>query len=147
MVIQQVFNNTVNPDASNLSDRFTDAIAFFISAPLLTDEIEIDVFLQIYLDNSSIRNIPLGRIEEQVMWINSIDTEIIQAINYEFVDTNLEMALLFLPSEAFTLEAFIVKKNITLNSLKKQLDDIAKAISSPIETTPSTDEILQGYNF
>jgi hypothetical protein len=110
MALTPVFNSTLDPTQPNLSSRFRDAVAFFIAAPLLSDEVEIDVFLQLYLPFNQVRNIPLGKISEQAVLLNLTDTESISVIPEEFMDTDLEMALLFLPSQAFTLQAYVITK-------------------------------------
>lgn len=135
MGVQIVFSGIVNPTILNLSERFKDAIGFFISAPLLDTEVEIDVFLQIYLSIEQIRNIPLGKITEQAVLLNLTDTESVSIIPEEFQDTDLEMALLFLPSESFTLQAFIITKDVTLNSLSEQLIEINRRLNEiPVNT-------------
>ncbi len=134
MGVQQVFSGTTNPTSPNLSERFKDAIGFFISAPLIDIEIEIDVFLQIYLLDEKIRNIPLGKVTEQAVLLNLTDTESVSIIPEEFQDTNLEMSLLFLPSQSFTLEAFVLTKEITLTNLSQQITDLQEQIADTIST-------------
>lgn len=135
MALTQVFNSTTNPTQPNLSSRFTDAIAFFIIAPDLTVEVEIDVFLQIYLPFNQVRNIPLGKISEQTVLLNLTDTETLSVIPEELIDTDLEMSLLFLPSQAFALEAWIVTKQVTLLALQQQLVDIESDLNQIIQNT------------
>ena len=70
MAVTQIYSNVVNPTEPNLSSRFTNAIAFYISAPLISSEVEIDVFLQLYLPSNQVRNILLGKITEQAVLLN-----------------------------------------------------------------------------
>ena len=128
MAVQLVFNGILNPATVNLSVKFTDAIAFYIEAPILDGDVEIDVFLQLYLPNNKVRNIPLGKLEEQAILLNQTDTETASFIPYEYQDTTLEMALLFLPSEAFTLQAFVITKEVTLLGIQDQLAVISQQI-------------------
>ena len=132
MGVQIVFSGIVNPTIPNLSERFKDAIGFFIAAPLLDTEVEIDVFLQIYLPNEKIRNIPLGKITEQAVLLNLTDTESVSIIPEEFQDTDLEMALLFLPSDSFTLEVFAITKDVTLSSINQQLEELKNKLDNGI---------------
>lgn len=126
MALTQVFNGSTIPTQPNLSSRFKDAIAFFIVAPDLSVEVEIDVFLQIYLPFNQVRNIPLGKITEQAVLLNLTDTESVSVIPEQFQDTDFEMSLLFLPSQAFTLEAWVITKQVTLSALQQQLVEIAQ---------------------
>lgn len=143
MAVQIVFQNNLNPSSENLSARFIGATAFYIAAPFISVELQIDVFLQVYfpaIAGEQVRVIPLGRIEEQAVVLNIIDTETTQLIPSEFVDTDLEMALLFLASDSTFIQAAIVKPNCTLNTLCASLDlinDRLAAIETLI-TSPAT---------
>ena len=111
MAVQTVFSDNLDPSNFNLSDRFIDAVAFYIDAPLIDSELEIDVFLQVYFPSNSgerVRNLPLGKITEQSILLNQTDTESVVAISQEFLGTGVEMALLFLASSNTYLEAYII---------------------------------------
>lgn len=130
MALQQIYSNNLDFSQPNLTDRFTDAIAFFINTPLSDFELEIDCFLQVYFKTESgeiSRNLPLGKIEEQAILLNKIDTETLFFIPQEFVNSNLEMALLFLASDTTFLEVFVVKKEI---NLQQELDKINQKLNS-----------------
>ena len=60
------------------------------------------------------RNYPLGKIEEQTILLNITDTESLVSIPQEFLDTGLEMALLFLASDTTFFEVFVIQKNYNL---------------------------------
>jgi hypothetical protein len=123
---QLVFSGNLNPATPNLSVRFTSAIGFFIQVPNSFDvELEIDVFLQVYLPSilgEVVRSIPLGKIEEQAILLNITDTETFNVIPYELQNTNLEMALLFLASDNFFLYAEAIKPDCNLCTVSSQLD-------------------------
>lgn len=127
MATQIVFNDNLNPSSANLSSRFTEASAFFIEAPLLNVELEIDVFLQVYLPGilgETTRNIPLGKIESSAIRLNITDTETANLIPLEYQNTNLEMALLFLASDTTYLYALIIKPECNLCLLQNQLNQL-----------------------
>lgn len=127
MATQVVFSNNLDPSSANLSSRFTEASSFFIEAPLLGAELEIDVFLQVYLPGifgETARNIPLGKIESQAILLNVTDTETANLIPLEYQNTNLEMALLFLASDTTFLYALVVKPDCNLCLLKDQLEQL-----------------------
>jgi carbohydrate-binding DOMON domain-containing protein len=126
MGIQQVFSNNLDASIVNLSNRFTDAIAFYVDTPLSNFELEIDCYLQIYLPTNNqekVRVIPLGKIEEQSILLNLVDTESVVFIPEEYQDTGLEMALLFVPSNFTTVyfEVFVIKKIINLQIIGERL--------------------------
>lgn len=122
-----VYSNNLSPSAPNLSTRFTDATSFFIHAPLIGAgiELEIDVFLQVYLPygigQELVRNLPLGKIEEQTVFLNITDTETLNTIPQEYLNSNLEMALLFLATDTTFLEAIIIKPQLTLTDIYQDL--------------------------
>ncbi len=65
MALKIVYSSNLNPTQPNITERFTNAVGFFINAPLLDAELEIDCFLQVYLPlvfEEQARNYPLGKI-------------------------------------------------------------------------------------
>lgn len=127
MAVQIVFQNNLNPAVENLSSRFVGATAFYIAAPFLSVEYQIDVFLQVYfpaITGEQVRAIPLGQIEEQAILLNVTDTERVQTIPSEFVDTGLEMALLFLSSDSTFIQAAIIKPSCSLTDVCSSLDAV-----------------------
>ena len=141
MALTRVFRGRTDPTQPNLSARFTDATAFYIAAPFVDIEVEIDVFLQVYLPLGAVRNIPLGKISEQAVLLNLTDTESVSLIPQEFLDANLEMALLFLPSQEFILEAFVISKDVNLTDIQTQLTEISQQIGE-LETINNQNQDL-----
>lgn len=131
MASQLVFSGNLDPAAPNLSVRFNEAIGFFIQAPSLNAELEIDVFLQVYLPSilgETVRSIPLGKIEAQAILLNITDTETFNCIPYELQNTGVEMALLFLASDTTFLYAEVIKPNCNLCVIATELDGINQKI-------------------
>ncbi len=127
MVLQTVFNNTLNPTTGSLTARFTNATAFYINAPLLPDELELDVFLQVYFPTTSgerVRNLALGKLKDGQIKLNEVDTETVVTIPNEFLDSGLEMALFFLASESITLEVYVLGQDCTLCELENKIDSL-----------------------
>ena len=127
MVLQTVFNNTLNPTTGSLTARFTNATAFYINAPLLPDELELDVFLQVYFPTTSgerVRNLALGKLKDGQIKLNEVDTETVVPIPNEFLDSGLEMALFFLASESITLEVYVLGQDCTLCELENKIDSL-----------------------
>ena len=119
MVLQQIYSNNLDPSQPNLTQRFSNAIGFFIDVPLLSSELEIDVFLQVYFNlggREVARILPIAKIEEQAILLNKTDTETLFTIPQELVDSNTEMALLFLSSDNTYLEVYIVKSSLDIKN-------------------------------
>lgn len=136
MVVRQIYSNNLNGDEPNISERFSNAVGFIIDTPLLDSELQIDCFLQVYFPTESsekIKNYPLGKIEEQVVLLNLTDTESLVSIPSEFLDTDLEMALLFLGGNSIFLEAFVIEKKYNLSeeltAIKESLSTIQQSNS------------------
>lgn len=124
MALLQVFSNNLVPFDSNLSVRFTKAKAFYLDASLIAGELEIDVFLQVYIPTVSgetLRNLPLTN-------LIPADTETLITIPSEYVDSDLEMALAFFASDSTYLEAFVLGAEVTLNTLDSKLNQITQLI-------------------
>lgn len=132
MAVQTVFNGLLDPSQPNITARFVDATGFYLHAPLLSSEVEIDVFLQVYFPQivgERVRNLPLGKLSENSLLLNQADTESVTPIPAEFVDTQYEMALLLLPSEAFTLEVVVIKPNCTVLTLCLDIADLQQDVT------------------
>ena len=132
MALQTVFSSNLDPAKENLSTRFVDATAFYIDAPLIDSELEIDVFLQVYfpvLGGERTRVLSIGKISEASILLNVTDTESVVTIPSEYVGTGLEMALLFLASSNTYLEAYAIGKNCTLCQLKAEVEAIKTILS------------------
>ncbi|MEO0834784.1 MAG: hypothetical protein AAFY16_02095 [Cyanobacteria bacterium J06642_3] len=138
MALLTVFSNNLSPATGSLTSRFTNAAAFYIDAPLITSELEIDVFLQVYFPtatNERVRNLALGKLKDGQIKLNETDTETVVPIPDEFIDSGLEMALFFLSSSATFLEVYVLGKDCTLCevsnevlALGNRLDDIESKI-------------------
>lgn len=156
MALEIVFQNNLAPDSENLSTRFIDATGFYIAAPFLSSEYQIDVYLQLYLTTQTdeqVRVLSLGTIEEKAVWLNIIDTERFQTIPTELLSTGVEMALLFLSSDETFIQAAIVKPECTisdvcssLSAIEARLTAIENALNStPVENTAPTQSQQQFF--
>ncbi|MEO1692186.1 MAG: hypothetical protein AAFR63_11755 [Cyanobacteria bacterium J06631_6] len=145
MVLQTVFSNNLNPATGSLTARFMNATAFYIDAPLLNAEMEIDVFLQVYFPSQSgerLRNLPLGKLKDGIIKLNETDTETVVPIPNEFVDSGLEMALFFLSSDETFIEVYILGKDCTLCNLDLKIDAILENLET-IGSEDFADNLLQ----
>ncbi len=133
MAIQTVFSDNLDPGNGSLSARFINATGFYIDAPLISEELEIDVFLQVYLPANSgerIRNLPLGKLVEGQIKLNQTDTETIAAIPYEYVGSGLEMALFFLASSTTYIEAYAVGSDCTLCQIREEILALSQEVNA-----------------
>lgn len=151
MVLQQIYSRNLDPSQPNLTQRFSNAIGFFIDVPLIDDELEIDVFLQVYFNlggREVARILPIARIEEQAILLNKTDTETLFTIPSELIDSSSEMALLFLSSDTTFLEVYIVKQSYNLNDeLKIIKDKLDLILSRQREVIVSTNDTQQQFFF
>lgn len=147
MASQLVFSGNLDPANPNLSIRFVGATSFFIQAPSLAGELEIDCFLQVYLPGivgETARNIPLGKIEAQAITLNIADTETASVIPAEFLDTGLEMALLFLASDTTFLYVTVIQPDCSLCSISGQINQVQNSLDQVlVGQTEFTNQINQ----
>lgn len=133
MALQIVFQNNLSPGTINLSSRFTDATGFYISAPFIANQYQIDVYLQIYFPTETVeqvRVISLGLIEETAILLNQINTERVSAIPIEYLNTGYEMALAFVSSDETFIQAAIIKPECTLSTVCNSLDSLKITLSN-----------------
>lgn len=145
MAIQTVFSDNLDPNNGSLTDRFKNATAFYIDIPLLAFELEIDVYLQVYFPTQlgeRLRNLKLGSIADGEIRLNQTDTETVVPIPNEFIDSGLEMALFFTPSEPIFLEVFVLGKDVTVKSLDLKLDRIVNRLDNLETSNENLDLVL-----
>lgn len=133
MALLTVFNSSLNPTTGSLTARFTNATAFYINAPLLSSELELDVFLQVYFPATSgekVRNLALGKLKDGQIKLNEVDTETVVPIPNEFLDSGLEMALFFLASESITLEVYVLGQDCTLCELENRIASLDSKLTT-----------------
>lgn len=136
MALITVFSDNLNPSAGSLTSRFTNATAFYIDAPLLGAELEIDCFLQVYFPagpGERVRNLRLGSLKDGVIKLNETDTETVIPIPNEFVDSDLEMALFFLSSDTTFLEVYVLGAECGLKNDVLALGDRLDALEAKID--------------
>lgn len=136
MALQLLYSDTLSPTSGTLTDRFSGATGFYIDAPSILEEIEIDVFLQVYIvtqAGESPRNYPLGKLKDGEIKLNETDTETIKSIPKEFLESGLEMAFLFLPSEAIPLDVWVVFPDCDLCEIKAQIQAFQDTVASEFD--------------
>ncbi len=133
MAIQLLYSDNLDPDSGSLTARFSGATGFYIDAPTLGAELEIDVFLQVYLvdgEGETPRNLALGKLKDGEIKLNETDTETVTPIPDEFLDTGMEMALFFLPSEVVALDVWLVVPDCNLCTIDTGLSALSTTINN-----------------
>ena len=85
MALLTVFSDNLDPENGSLTARFTNATAFYIDAPLLGAELEIDAYLQVYFPTAigeRVRNLPLGKLKDGEIKLNEIDSISVETIGF-----------------------------------------------------------------
>ena len=146
MAVQTVFSSNLDPAAENLTIRFTNATGFYITAPFLNAELEIDVFLQVYFPTplgEQVRNLPLSKIESQAILLNVTDTQSLVTIPSEYRDTGLEMALLFLASSTTFLQVVVVSPDCSLCELDNRIDALQQQLTNGLNQLTQNQAAMQ----
>jgi len=117
----RVFNRSMTPASINRSDRFLGADFLYIIAPDSTAEIEMDVFLQIFLPFGEQRKIQLES-PSILATVNQVNTETVARIPIEF--KGYEMYLALTPTSSDFLEVWVSGSTSPCEELGDQLDRI-----------------------
>lgn len=112
-----IFNQTTVSDAENRSIEFTSGLGFYLIAPTIADEIEIDIFLQVQLSPSIVRQV---RLEP----MNLSNTERLTLIPSQLANLGLPMYLAIFPSEAIDLEIILLQPISPLEEITELLDKL-----------------------
>lgn len=97
----RIYNGLLSTAQANVSDTFRDATFLYLVAPDITEQFEIDCFLNIGV---SIFNKRLIRLEN----LNVMNTELCTPIPLEYRFSGMDMNLVMYPSEGINLEAYAV---------------------------------------
>ncbi len=141
MAIQLLFDGTLNPLTGTLTNRFSGATGFYIDAPNISSEIEIDVFLQVYVVTQAgeqPRNLALGKLKDGVIALNQTDTETISLIPSEYLESGLDMAFFFIPSEAIELDIWIVLPDCNLCGIETRLTALSDRLNQRLNNIETT---------
>jgi len=129
-VTTSIFNGQLQPTGTN-TDTFTNADYALIITPTLQDDISIDAFLQLELDNQQ-RLIPLSP-------VNVLDNNFITLIPRQFtVGNQFNLYMFVIPSEPINAEILIVNNNddrideilSTVKSIEQEQDIVTDVIAS-----------------
>lgn len=118
-----IFNGTTTPNSENNSANFTAGIGFYLIAPTSTDEIEIDIYLQVELTVNVTRMV---RLEP----LNISNTERLTVIPPQLRDLGLPMYLAIFPSEAINLEILLLQPVCTEAIICNQLTQINQKVDA-----------------
>lgn len=116
MTITQIYSGSSNSGIAN-TDLFIDGSALFLVAPDLTDEVEIDFYLQIEVGT-----------ENRLLKLNPeyrLDTVVLYPVPDELRGCNLNMYGVILTTFPVALEVYVIFKEFDIQSkLEEILDEV-----------------------
>lgn len=125
MAVSQVYSGTLQPNILNQTLKFQNSIGILINAPDITDEIEINFYLQIepfeqFSDNRLIQLNP----EYQA---NTLTCYTIPA---EYQYTGLNLYGVILASFSIACEVWVIAQDLNLETITDQLNNIELELSN-----------------
>ena len=139
---QKVFSGDANTNIVNRTDNLNSAVAFYVLAPDITDELEIDFYLQLEVSTDKNQRI---RITPDNFASSLLVYEIPQ--QYQGLDLNIYGA--FLVSFNLSLEVWAITSEVSLKAIKEKIDLLEELIQQSTEqlTTEINDnETASGIN-
>ncbi|AUC61800.1 hypothetical protein AA637_11870 [Cyanobacterium sp. HL-69] len=112
MTIAQIYSGTPNNGIAN-TDLFIDGSAIFMVAPDLTDEVELDFYLQVEIDT-----------ENRLLKLNPeyrLDTVVLFPVPDELRNCNLNMYGVILTTFPVAIEVYVIFKNTDTEELLQQI--------------------------
>lgn len=129
-MLSRVFNGVADPSQENLTEPFRNATGILMVAPDITDEIEVDFYLN--LDVSATtgkgRTIPLLENPDY-----RLDTMICFPISQEFQSTNIDMVGAFLVSQPINIEIWLLTPEVSLETVDEKIEDVLNLIQQLTE--------------
>lgn len=117
MTVTRVYNGTPNNETITFTEPITDAVAIYAIAPDITDEIEIDFYLQLEISPSSNR---LIRLNDNF----TLDTIVVYPIPLAFQDLQeLTVYGAFTSSLNVNIEIWVVDKETAIEDLLQEIYD------------------------
>lgn len=118
MSLTRVFNGTLDSSTLNITDSFKDATGLFMVMPSITDEFELDFYLQLEVESIAGSNRLIRLIETFRQ-----DTILVFAIPLEFQLTGLSMHGTLLPTVNLPCEVWVIHQEVTLKTVYELLED------------------------
>lgn len=127
-----VFNQVTNANSEDVSTTFTSGVGFYLISPTITDEIEIDIFLQVRVTATVTRMV---RLEP----LNLSTTERITVIPQQLRSLGLPMYLSIFSSEAVLLEVLLLQPTHSLATIGTELTIVNQKLDSLTAKVDSID--------
>ncbi len=135
MSIERIYSGAGSGDAILNTDSFRNGKAIYIIAPNITDELEIDFYLQVDIGDQQRRLLTLTNDFRA-------DTVRFFVIPEELINSNLDLYVAFSNTLGITIEIFVVLADITLESISDDLQEITNGIANIAEDT-TTEEAIE----
>ena len=116
-----VFNGRATKNKFNLTDSLADVTAIYINAPDISDELDIDFYLQLAVSPSNNQIIPLT-------FSNLLNTLLVYEIPEEYRDTGFNIYGVVIVSFNVTLEIWGITKDISVKSVDEKIDILTQQI-------------------
>jgi hypothetical protein len=134
MTIELIYSGVPSTNTITNTQKFINGKAIYLVAPDITDEVEIDFYLQLEISNSDNRLITLN--EEF-----RADTLRVFTIPEQYQDTNLELYGAFTNTLNIALEIYVILADVTLESISDDLQEVINGISGIAEDRETEETI------
>jgi hypothetical protein len=134
MTIELIYSGVPSTNTITNTQKFTNGKAIYLLAPDITDEVEIDFYLQLEISNSDNRLVTLN--EEF-----RADTVRIFTIPEQYQDTNLELYGAFTNTLNIALEIYVILADVSLQIIADDLQEVINGIDNIAEDTTTEETI------
>jgi hypothetical protein len=123
MTIKRVFNGAISPNSYGISDLIEDALSIYIVNPDSTNEVNLDLFLQLEINIFENRQIRLSD------GITEINTETLINIPNEYSYCELNKRIAIYSSFTVNIEVYCIYQEFSidtslLNTIKGKIDNL-----------------------
>ena len=141
MTIELIYSGVPSTNSITNTQKFTNGKAIYLVAPDITDEVEIDFYLQLEIGIDDNRLITLN--EEF-----RADSIRVFTIPEQYQDSDLELYGAFTNTLNIALEIYVILADITLKSLSQQVNEIKDTLAQiqQSQATELTSEVAQAIN-
>ncbi len=112
-----IFSGGVGALSENTTESFSDGIAFFVEAPDISDELELDFYLQFAVNGFQNKGVKLT--PEPIA-----DTLFLYIIPEELSNTGEQFYASFISNTSTAIEVWIIKKDTSLATIDEKLEEI-----------------------
>lgn len=123
MTTQRIFTGTANPANINRTNRVKDVAGFFVVAPDIADEVEIDFYFQVEVSPLQNRLIKLNQ-------SSTVDSLSLYIIPEELQTTGLTGYGAFITTFPLNVEVWAIYQDFSRQDLENKLDEIDAKVTT-----------------